>query len=113
MPPRPPFHDDAPSGWDSSSPELHREWTIWDQKFSLFEVLIEVVVKSPRCYLYIPKRNQDWRVSMKDFQRILRIQLRRLERQQALLMVATKEVKRRIDLLDEVASWNPSGGESA
>ena len=50
---------------------------------------------------------------MKDFQRILRMHLRRLERQRALVLVATKEVKRRIDLLDEVASWNPSGGESA
>ena len=50
---------------------------------------------------------------MKDFQRILSMQLRRLERQRALVSVATKEVKRRINLLEEVASWNPPGEESA
>ena len=36
---------------------------------------------------------------MKEFQRILRMQLHRLERQRALVLVATKEVKRRMDLL--------------
>ncbi len=50
---------------------------------------------------------------MKDIQRILRMQLRRLERQRALVLVATKEVKRRLDLLEEVASWNQPGEESA
>ena len=50
---------------------------------------------------------------MKDFQRVLRMQLRKLERQRALVLVATKEVKRRIDLLEEAASWNLPEEESA
>ncbi len=50
---------------------------------------------------------------MKDIQRILRMQLRRLERQRALVLVATKEVKRRLDLLEEVTSWNQPEEESA
>ena len=50
---------------------------------------------------------------MKDFQRVLRMQLRQLERQRARVLTATKEVKRRMDLLEEVASWNLPGEESA
>ena len=50
---------------------------------------------------------------MKDIQRILRMQLRRLERQQGLVLVATKEVKRRLNLLEEVTSWNQPEEESA
>ena len=43
---------------------------------------------------------------MKDFERALRMQLRQLERQRGQVLEATKKVKRRIDLLEEVASWN-------
>jgi len=50
---------------------------------------------------------------MKDYQRVLRMQLRRLERQRALVVVTAKEVKRRIALLEEVASWKPPAEESA
>ncbi len=50
---------------------------------------------------------------MKDFQRVLRMQLRQLERQRAKVLEATKEVKRRIGLAEEVASWNLPGGETA
>ena len=50
---------------------------------------------------------------MKDFQRALRMQLRQLERQRAQVLKATKEVKRRMDLLEEVSSWNLPGEESA
>ncbi len=48
---------------------------------------------------------------MKDFQRVLRMQLRQLERQQAQVLEATKEVERKMDLLEEVASWNILGEE--
>ncbi len=39
----------APSGRYSSPPEIHREGTIWDQKYSLNKVLIDLAGKSPRC----------------------------------------------------------------
>ena len=103
----------APSGRDSNPPEIHREGTIWDQKYSLNKVLIDLAGKSPRCCWYMPRRYQDWSVSMKDFQRALRMQLRQLERQRAQVLKATKEVKRRMDLLEEVSSWNLPGEESA
>ncbi len=50
---------------------------------------------------------------MKDFQRVLRMQLRQLERQRAHVLEATKEIKRRLSLLEEVASWNLPVEESA
>ena len=50
---------------------------------------------------------------MKDFQRVLRMQLRQLERQRAHVWEATKEIKRRLSLLEEVTSWNLPVEESA
>ena len=50
---------------------------------------------------------------MKDFQRVLRMQLCQLERQRAKVLEATKEIKRRMGLLEEVASWNLPVEESA
>ena len=50
---------------------------------------------------------------MKDYQRVLRMQLRQLERQRAKVLEANKKVKRRMGLLEEVASWNLPIEESA
>ena len=50
---------------------------------------------------------------MKDLQRVLRMQLRQLERERAQALDVTKEVKRRMLLLEEVDSWNLAGEESA
>ena len=50
---------------------------------------------------------------MKDFERALRMQLRQLERQRVQVLEATKQVKRRMDLLEEVASWNLAAEKSA
>ncbi len=103
----------APSGRDSNPPEIHREGTIWDQKYSLNRFLINETRRSCQCYWYESKRYRAWRVSMKDYQRVLRMQLRQLERQRANVLEATMEVKRRMGLLEEVASWNLPVEESA
>ena len=50
---------------------------------------------------------------MKDYERLLRMQLRHLERQRTRVLEAKIGVKRRIDLLEEVASWNLLEEESA
>ena len=50
---------------------------------------------------------------MKDLQRLLRMQLRKLERQRVQALEAAEEVKRRLGILDEVDSWNLPGEESA
>ena len=49
---------------------------------------------------------------MKDLQRVLHMQLRQLEMQRARVLEATKEVERKMDLLEEVASWNLLGKDS-
>ena len=49
---------------------------------------------------------------MKDLQQVLHMQLRQLEMQRARVLEATKEVERKMHLLEEVASWNLLGEES-
>ena len=48
---------------------------------------------------------------MKDLERVLRMQLLQLERRRARVLEATKEVERKMDILEEVASWNILGEE--
>ena len=47
------------------------------------------------------------RVSVKDYQRTLRMQLIQLESQRAQVLEHYEELKRRIGLIDEVLSWDP------
>ena len=48
---------------------------------------------------------------MRNFQRVLLMQLLQLERRRARVLEATKEVERKMGLLEEVASWNILGEE--
>ena len=46
------------------------------------------------------------KVSVKDYQRTLRMQLIQLESQRAQALEKSKELERRIGLIDEVLSWD-------
>ena len=67
---------------------------------------MDLASELPNCYLYKPEQYPNRRVSMKDYHRVLRMQLRQLERQRTRILEDTQEVKRRADLLEDVASWN-------
>ncbi len=51
----------------------------------------------------------NWRITMEDYKRNLRMQLIILESKQAQVLEAAKELERQIGLLDDALSWDDDG----